>query len=344
MILSKGRSSIKQYNPMKPIKRGYKIWCVADQKGYVSKFEVYQGKNEELEKEFSSYGLGERVVLSLTKMYWGQSRILYFDNYFTSIPLLEKLRVNSTLACGTIRSNRKEFPKALAEDKSLKRADFDYRYSNTNIGIYKWKDNRVVHLATNFHGTEETTVQRTEKNGSKLAVKCPTVVEDYTRHMGGVDHADQLRATYGLNRKSKKWWHRLLWGFIEMAFINAYIIYCESREKIRTLEFRRSVSQGLIIMSETKGKRKILNPVIKRRKYNYSVSDDVRLGNRGSHWVIYDTKRNRCEYCSAQGIQSRPHSKCSSCATYLIFLFITEQTAKAEPKYQSTAAAEGRLG
>lgn len=27
MILFKGRSSLKQYNPMKPIKRGYKLWC-----------------------------------------------------------------------------------------------------------------------------------------------------------------------------------------------------------------------------------------------------------------------------------------------------------------------------
>ena len=26
MILFKGRSSLKQYNPMKPIKRGYKLW------------------------------------------------------------------------------------------------------------------------------------------------------------------------------------------------------------------------------------------------------------------------------------------------------------------------------
>ncbi|KAK9746370.1 Transposase IS4 [Popillia japonica] len=36
MILFRGRSSIKQYSPMKPIKRGYKIWCMADQNGYVS--------------------------------------------------------------------------------------------------------------------------------------------------------------------------------------------------------------------------------------------------------------------------------------------------------------------
>nr|CAI5844958.1 unnamed protein product [Callosobruchus analis] len=197
MILFRRHSSIKQYNPMKPIKRGYKIWCVVDQKGYVSKFEIYHGKNGELEKEFS------------------------------------------------------------------------------------------IHLETNLHGTEETTVQRTEKNGGKLAVKCPTVVEDYNRHMGDVDHADQLRTTYGLNRKAKKWWHCLFWGFIEMAFINAY---CESRGKISTLDFRRSVSQGLITMSETEGKRKSLNPVIKRRKYNYSVSNDVRLGNRGIHWVTKTLK------------------------------------------------------
>jgi len=33
MILFKGRSTLKQYNPMKPIKRGYKLWCLADQQG-----------------------------------------------------------------------------------------------------------------------------------------------------------------------------------------------------------------------------------------------------------------------------------------------------------------------
>ena len=38
MILFKGRSSLKQYNPMKPIKRGYKIWCMADNDGYIHKF------------------------------------------------------------------------------------------------------------------------------------------------------------------------------------------------------------------------------------------------------------------------------------------------------------------
>ena len=35
MIRFKSRCSCKQYNPLKPIKRGYKLWCVADNYGYV---------------------------------------------------------------------------------------------------------------------------------------------------------------------------------------------------------------------------------------------------------------------------------------------------------------------
>lgn len=37
MIKFKGRSTLKQYNPMKPLKRGYKLWCISDQKGYIFK-------------------------------------------------------------------------------------------------------------------------------------------------------------------------------------------------------------------------------------------------------------------------------------------------------------------
>nr|XP_023018087.1 piggyBac transposable element-derived protein 3-like [Leptinotarsa decemlineata] len=67
MITFKGRSSIKQYNPMKPIKRGYEIWCCADQKGYILHFDIYQGKEEgnDNEPELTDWVLGEKVVLKL---------------------------------------------------------------------------------------------------------------------------------------------------------------------------------------------------------------------------------------------------------------------------------------
>ena len=41
MIRFKGRSTLKQYMPKKPIKRGIKVWALSDAvNGYMSEFEV----------------------------------------------------------------------------------------------------------------------------------------------------------------------------------------------------------------------------------------------------------------------------------------------------------------
>ena len=45
MILFKGRSSLKQYMPKKPVRRGKKVWALADaSNGYIANFQVYTGK------------------------------------------------------------------------------------------------------------------------------------------------------------------------------------------------------------------------------------------------------------------------------------------------------------
>lgn len=43
MIRFKGRISFRQYMPMKPIKRGYKMWVRANETGFVSQFQIYTG-------------------------------------------------------------------------------------------------------------------------------------------------------------------------------------------------------------------------------------------------------------------------------------------------------------
>ena len=313
---------------MKPIKRGYKLWCTADQHGYILKFDVYQGKNVQVEAKYSEYGLGERVVLSLSEDYWGQNRQLYFDNYFTTLGLLEKLKVEMTLARDSMRSNRKGLPPNMQNDKHLStaRGNFDYRISQNGIAVFKWFDNKIVYLASNFHGSETSEVKRKGKDGTKAAIVCPAIVPDYNRNMGGVDHADRLRQVYNVDRRSRKWWHRLFWGLLDIAFVNSFLVYKEMgcEENLTLLDFRRGVSLGLMNRaSQTKGKKRRSTSSdkntmkTKRRKYNYSVCNDLRLGNRGNHWAVFVKERRRCEYCSAQGIQSKPHSKCSSCGVFL---------------------------
>ena len=63
MIKSKGQHSMKQYMPLKPIKRGFKIWCRNDSAiDYFFHFDIYTGKKENREG-----GLGENVVMQLSR-------------------------------------------------------------------------------------------------------------------------------------------------------------------------------------------------------------------------------------------------------------------------------------
>lgn len=64
--------------------------------------------------------------------------------------------------------------------------------------------------------------------------------------MGGVDMADYLLSLYCVDRKLKKWWHRLFWGFLNVSFVNSCMIYFHLFEKQTLKQFRRNVALGLI--------------------------------------------------------------------------------------------------
>ena len=184
-----GKALNQTIQPMKPIKRGYKLWVRADMDGYISKFNVYQGKTDTssgdsedngTEEEF---GLGEQVVQTMTKDLFGKYHQVYFDNFFTSIPLMEYLKANGVDACGTIRSHRKCLPHDLKTNSNKARFEYDYPVTKQGIVLYKWKDNKSVFLVSNFHGTEPSVVSRTQKDESKKQFLCPAAVKDYNENM-----------------------------------------------------------------------------------------------------------------------------------------------------------------
>jgi len=90
MILFKGRSSLKQYMPMKPIKCGYKAWVRADSTtGNVFQFEMYVGKQD---SDLVEVGLGERVVKRPCQQLEFKEVRVAFDNFFESPSLMENLK------------------------------------------------------------------------------------------------------------------------------------------------------------------------------------------------------------------------------------------------------------
>ena len=131
MILFKGRSSYKQYMPMKPVKRGYKVWCEADaHNGYLTSFEMYTGATQ----GSTEHGLGSSVVKRLSSPLAGKGYHLYFDNFFTSVDLAEDLLKDGLYCIGTARTNRKKWPQEMRDKKRMEKQLKRGEYICTNQG------------------------------------------------------------------------------------------------------------------------------------------------------------------------------------------------------------------
>ena len=111
MISYYGRHPCKQFIRGKPIRWGYKAWVAASPLGYAYCIELYQGKFErDIEKLYKDkFGLGGSVILQFLDIlelhYPDRKFLLYFDNFFTSITLIEEINKRGHGATGTIRIN-----------------------------------------------------------------------------------------------------------------------------------------------------------------------------------------------------------------------------------------------
>lgn len=249
MIAFKGRSTLKQYVPKKPIKRGFKAWVRADAvTGYVCDFDIYTGKTEG-ERE---YGLGGSVVKRLTDCLNGMFYTIFCDNFFTSAQLFTDLLSNGVYACGTYNRTRKCYPsdlQSVAKSGLPQRGDALYRQEG-NLLTSLWQDKKTVSfLSTCCQPTSDITVKRRQKDGTRIDVKCPEAVYVYNKFMGGVDKNDQLRGYYSVRTKSVKSYKYIFWFIFDLAVTNAFLLYQYSPAvgRILTLkEFRVELAKQLI--------------------------------------------------------------------------------------------------
>jgi len=236
LCATKARMYLKQYMPMKPHKWGYKLFMLCDVNGFAHKFEIYTG-SENLPKNRlptePDLGASANVVVRLTReVPKNVNHRVYFDNYYTTIELIDYLNENGINSLGTVRKNR--IPNSrIPSDNMLKKckrgSSFEYMatYKNTNISSVTWKDNKNVSLLSNYCGSlPYTKVKRFDrKKKQNVEVKCPALVIEYNRFMGGVDLLDSLIGRHKITMRTKKWYMRLFYHMLDMTIINAWLLY-----------------------------------------------------------------------------------------------------------------------
>ena len=131
-------SRIRQYNPKKPHKWGFKNLVRAGVSGMMYDFFSMSGKEQTPDNEFSGLQKCAIVVAKLCKhLPDNKHHKLFFDNWFTTLPLLQFLKSKGIHAVGTIRANRmKNCPVMASKDlEKSGRGALDYRTdSNSGVG------------------------------------------------------------------------------------------------------------------------------------------------------------------------------------------------------------------
>lgn len=310
-----GRHGLKQFIRGKPIRFGYKFWALCGSNGYCFKFDLYCGAQTSTnEPRNGDLTLGSRVVVNLLDwIVHPSSHCVYFDNLFTSRDLLLYLQQQGFRATGTLRENRlSKCP--IKDSKTLgkeARGTFDYRFDTTGeILFLKWNDNKCVTIATNHENVEplHQASRWDRKAKEKKQIPQPSVLKKYNTHMGGVDQHDWNVGKYAVQIRAKKWYWVIFTRLLDMAIVNAWIIYrMVNNSDVPLLTFRRNIAVAYL--------KRGIKPAMGRPSSSSAskVFDDVRYDCKG-HFMESRGQQRRCQ---GQNCKSKPLTFCIKCQVTL---------------------------
>ena len=138
------------------------------------------------------------------------------------------------------------------------------------------------------------------------------MIDDYNQHMLGVDKLDQFASYYSFLHKSVKWWRKVFFWMLEVAVINAYIIY----KKLATAQGRRPMTHKaflrVLIDHLSEPLRSQASQQARRRQ---PASQNFERLQQVPHFPAKGRKRTDCCVCSDRRPGGKRHLTLYHCAT-----------------------------
>lgn len=244
-------SIINQYLPNKNHhKWGIKFWMMRDSiSNYCLGFFCYPGaKSHDDKDEIKKYGLDYVVVEKLLTLgdYMNKGYHIYISNFFTSIHLAEALSQKNTYLTGTIQRNGKQIPN---EAKFVQTGHPKYFKSN-KVLMCSYRDKKSTKNPVILISTNCTTgnISVTKKKGNIQYVKeTPIIIHNYNKFINGVDESDNMLYAYLDERRTLKYWKKIVFNIFARMVLNAYIIYSENccGKKLTRLQFTSNIIDSI---------------------------------------------------------------------------------------------------
>ena len=119
---------------------------------------------------------------------------------------------------------------------------------NSNLALVRWKDNKVVTVASTFVGKMplRKAHRYVKAQNGRAEIDQSQNISLYNKGMGGVDCLDQNISFCMISHRSQKWWGPVFCFCLDLTVNNAYQLYrqqkhSEGERKLDLLEFRRSI-------------------------------------------------------------------------------------------------------
>lgn len=334
MIPFLGKCPVRQYVKNKPRPVGLKNFVVTTSEGTVLDFEIYQGSTTPFEDK--ELGIGPSVILHLVKTLPKESYI-FFDRYFSTIPLIDRLLSLNIHATATIMHNRVKVC-TFKKDKEMVRGESEeFLRNDKKVSVTKWMDNKSVIMLSSAFGSEPTTtVKRWDKNNKKYKdVTCPKVVNMYNQKMGGVDLTDQMMEYYRSFFKTRKWTLKVILHLFDMVVVNSWMEYKSDfkilnprKKPLDLLDFRLNLGEYLIssgavtkpMPDDDTGDEEQPDESEMKKKKNLPTALPC-LDKRYDgfeHWPMNADLKHPLR-CRMEGCDSRSRVRCTKCDVYLCF-------------------------
>ena len=324
LIPFKGRISFKQFIRNKRARFGVKMYELTTDRGILLNTFIYVGNtNTDLDTTLGADMLTtERIPLSLMREYLDKGHCLFIDNFYTTPRLAKFLLDRGTTMVGTVRSNRRQFPKVMLQ----KGESAAYEASGKGVLAMKYraqcdksnKKPKEVYLITTANKNESAATNKRAADGS--VVMKPQCILSYNRSMGGIDMIDQQLETLHFLRRSYKWYRKVAIRLLLHCLLNSHKIYqfhCGGKH-----DFLRFLQDVITVMISRAPQ---LNKVPGRQMDNVErlVGHNHFPTNRPIEATNSKTKsmKKTCHVCYARGIRTarglpvKTNFVCSGCST-----------------------------
>ena len=171
---------MKQNIKNKPIKWGFKYW-----------YRCYSETGYPFQLEKKELKIDSITVLDLCQVLKHIYCYGFWDNFFISLTLIQKLHDNGLYGLDTACSDRISMPQ-IRKNKEMKRGDYQCKFYN-HIACIKWYENKSAMLLGSHLGeilSISTMQRRLKGSSSKIPVNCPNGIKLYNSRMGAVDLID----------------------------------------------------------------------------------------------------------------------------------------------------------